>query len=219
MTFPTDFVISQEQPSTFIHIEPVIPIVDNGSLIFSATDAPERSFVKKNTYTSGINTAGRIRSVFRIDSIVSSGDEEVGFSFMMNNASVRTPSDAGYAVLLTTGSDSFGLVNPRVIITKYAGGLAGVPAELASVSVPTVFGGPFVMEAEWVNDVPQFGGVVIKVRYANGTDFGTMTEVLSFTDTVSPIITSSHEGLVFNYHDLSGQFNVKVDETSVFQLT
>ncbi len=214
--FPGDWIINKQQGSTLVTLETVTPIVVNGSLAINATVAPERVSLRNTTYVNGL-TAGYTRSVLRVVTLTTTGEERVGFAFMQNAATLYTGTDAGYAVLMN-GLTGFG--TPRITIVKFTAGLPTLPTELASTTsfTPPTLGSNFVFEAQWIADMGIFGGTQIIARYATGTSFGSLADVLTFTDTSTPIITSSFEGLAFSKAG-TGTFRVLYDETSIYQLS
>jgi len=216
MTFPTQWTQNKQQGSTVIALNTGTPIVSSGSLRMNATVSPEAITLQNTTYTNGL-IAGRMRTILRVDTLSTTGTEEVGFVFMQNNPTMYNGVDLGYGVFLSAQN---GLTTPRITIVKYTAGLPASPSELAfttSFTAPTL-GNPFVFEAEWIANLAVLGGTDIRARYAPGTNFASLAQVVAFTDTSSPILVSSTESLACSFRG-TGQMVVCWDETSIYQLT
>jgi hypothetical protein len=74
-------------------------------------------------------------------------------------------------------------------------------------------GVPFSLEFQW--NATSLTSVDMIVRQGSLSDFSDLTEILSFTDSVSPHITSVAEGL-FGY-GASGPLNLFVDSTTIYK--
>ena len=214
MAFPTDWVVSKQNGSTGVDLDGSSPIIAGGSLFIDAVMSPERVSLYNNTYAFG-QTAGLIRSIVQVAALTTTGTERVGFAFMQNSPTLYGPADMGYGAFMS-GTNGFG--SPRIAIVKFTIGLPSTPTELAfttSFIAPTL-GSNFVFEVQWAADLGMYGGTLITVRYGTGTSFGSLADVLTFTDTSSPIITSAYESLAFSFFG-TGHFRTLFDETYIYQ--
>jgi hypothetical protein len=215
MSFPGNWVIAKEQGSTLVELINDTPIVAGSSLKIHITDDPDRVSLYNTLYSNGQISAS-MRSIFRITDLITSSIERVGFVFMQNAATIDGVLDAGYGVFMNAGN---GMSSPYMSIVKYTTGLPATPIELAattSFAVPSL-DDDFCLWAGWVSDIDIIGGTQIYVKYAFGTDFLDLDQVLEYTDTSSPIITSSFESLAVSFEG-SGEFRILIDETSIFQI-
>ena len=212
--FPSDWTVSKENGSTGVDLEGTTPIISGGSLFIDAVMAPERVSLYNTTYPFG-QTAGLIRSIMQVVDLTTTGAERAGFTFMQNSPTLYGPTDIGYGAFMS-GTNGFG--SPRIAIVKFTTGLPATPTELAfttSFTAPTL-GSNFVFEVQWAADLGMYGGTLITVRYGTGTNFGSLVDVVTFTDTSSPIITSAYESLAFSFFG-TGHFRTLFDETSIYQ--
>jgi hypothetical protein len=222
MAFPTDWIVNKEQPSTVVAINASTPINSVGSLrVFVDSTLQDRISLQNNTYPNGL-LAGRMQSKFRIDQYESISFSEVGFTFMMNSPTLFSPFDEGYGAFVVL-DPSFPASIAEVEIVKYTSGLPIFPTILASATItPPNFGETYVFEVDWVSDFSVLAGTLVTVRYALGDDFLLLDEVLSYTDTSSPLLISTTEGLAVNANANGSSLSVlelNWDDTSIFSLT
>lgn len=221
MVFPTDWSVNRENasPITFVVIESSSPIVGIGSLrtrIFNASPITERLTIQNNTYSNGL-LAGRIRSVIRIDTLVTDGVEHVGFLCMQNSVTAYGGSDSAYGVTVSAGN---GVSSPDVNIVKYNTGFPSSPLLMDISSTTVTAGSSFVLQMDWVSSFSLLGGTLIRGYIGVATtDFGNLVQVVEATDIGSPFLTSVAEGFIQSCHSgVAPDFDVKWDETSIYEL-
>lgn len=217
MSFPGNWHIFFNQgSSTLVDRDADTPIIAAGSLEIDMTLAPERVSLYNDLYSNG-QTSASMRSIFRITTLTTTAIERVGFVFMQNAATIDGVLDAGYGVFMNAGN---GLTSPYINLVKYTTGLPATPTELATTSSfsPPDLDDDYMLSVSWVSDIGIIGGTQVVVKYALGTDFGDLVQVLEYADTSSPIITSSFESLAASFEGL-GEFRILIDETSIFQIT
>jgi hypothetical protein len=217
MSFPANWFVSYNQgSSTLVTRDTDTPIIATGSLEIDMILAPERVSLYNDLYSNG-QTSASMRSIFRITTLTTTTIERVGFVFMQNAATIDGVLDAGYGVFMNAGN---GMSSPYISLVKYTTGLPAVPTELAittSFDIPEL-DDDFCLWVGWVSDIDIIGGTQVYVKYAFGTNFLDLEQVLEYADTSSPIITSSFESLAASFEG-SGEFRILVDETSIFQIT
>lgn len=221
MAFPTDYIINRENasPITLVNIDNATPIVGVGSLstVVSDTGAlTERLTIQNNTYSNGLST-GRIRSVIRIDDLVTDNIGHVGFVCMQNTLTAYNTNDAGYAVTLSGGN---GLSSPTVNIIKFNNTFTASPSVVDSASATVTTSSAFVFQMDWVSDFALLGGTLIRGYLGEATtDFNNLVQVVEYTDLSSPILSTVTEGLIqVLFSGVANNFDVKWDETSFFEL-
>ena len=223
MVFPTDWVVNKEDASTVTVNDASTPIAGVASLqtqIVNAGPVTERMTLQNSTYTNGI-TEGRMRAKMRVDTMSSIDSQGyVGFACMQNSPTVFTGTDQGYGVIVSAGT---GLSAPAVSIIKWTTGFPTFPVVLDSVSVPgLLIGQSFVFQMDWVFDLGLLGGTILRGYIGtNTTDFNDLIEVVTFTDTIAPLVFSVTESLLHaNINGATGpDFDVKWDDVSIFTLT
>jgi hypothetical protein len=91
-----------------------------------------------------------------------------------------------------------------------------VGSSLASVYFSPGVNTVFALEAEWIVDIAELGGVALFVRRGFETDFSDLETVISYLDISSPITTSVAESIFCVETSGGGIFNLDFDETSLY---
>lgn len=220
MTFPIDYLISKEIPSTVVEIETSTPIEGTGSLRTHLTTVPpmlERVSIVNTTYTNGI-LAGRMRAVVQVDVAVSSSPVFVGFACMQNSPTIHQLTDTGYMIGVSIGA---GFTPTNLIIGKYTAGVTSFPTLLSSLPTTVLAGIPFVLQMDWITTV-LVGGIRLRSYIGLATtDFDDLVLVGEVDDVTAPYTTSVAEGMVAGTFETSGfhELDAKWDLFSVFSLT
>ena len=151
--------------------------------------------------------AGKIRTVMRWNN--SGGVSYWGLMALQSALDMTTGTHNAYGLAFNT----LGGANNIHIAQFDNTVLVGWTSLAASASNAFMNNVPIAVEFEW--DATSLTSVVLTVRKGTMTDFSDLAPLLSFTDTVSPHVTSVAEGLwgVF----VSGPINVYWDNTTIFK--
>ena len=153
--------------------------------------------------------AGKIRTVMRWNA--SGGVSYWGLMALQSALDMTTGTHNAYGLACNTFSSANNIHIAQFDNTILAGwgSLAASPSNTFMDDVP------IALEFEW--DATSLTSVVLTVRKGSMTDFSDLAPLLSFTDTVSPHVTSVAEGLWGVYG--SGGIDVYWDNTTIFKRT
>jgi hypothetical protein len=225
----SDWEFNKFDGAEVVVIDTVTPINGAGSLQILGTGTSDQGYVSMNLTSTADPSRGRtmakIQTIFQRNQPSGGGfDHGAGIYFMPSSV---TPWVGG-ASCYWAGMSNDGSTT-RWTVIKFTNGIdaweastgAGVLA--TSLTNVTADGANTALEVEW-NDAPEFGGVRIVLRAATSgdTDFGNMTDLITITDTSTPLTNSGiAEGfLIADVQGVGGSSQVKpkFDDTSVFSL-
>ena len=205
------------------------PVVGAGSLQMTGTGTSSTGAA--TIHLTAVADSGRGRTQAKIQTVFqrnqpSGGgfDHGAGFYFMTSS----TTPWVGGASCYFAGMSNSGSTTEWALI-KFTNGMdawegsTGATVLATSSTNVTADGANTAIEIEW-NDAPEFGGVKMVLRAAPSGDivFANMVDVITFTDTSSPLSSGVVEGLMIM--DVQGlapgpnQVAPRFDDTSVFEL-
>lgn len=197
----------------------ITPITGTGSLRvqqFSVTESLINMY--RSGYTLGV-LKGRFRSVFRPLAFAGITNYSAGFVFMQSQLNLTGGTGAAYFAHLTVQA---GGTNAKFIIRKFlATGLQTnltAPTTLyTGPSLGTILGQNTAFELEWDASSGTQCDITIR-RNLNSTSFAGMTVETTLSDTTSPLIVTSGEGLAFTNGTSSGATDWLCDNTNLVSL-
>lgn len=198
----------------------VSPIADTGSLFFDSSGSGNRQAHMSVSASSGINkgfTKGKIRTICNVASFTA--------GFQAGIVCLQSQDDVsgvvGSCYTLNMRSRTASAIDFRLVLNKHTTGLQNVTTLLdETANGLSTLGTDFVMELQWIADLPGLGGTQLVVSFGNNTqDFNDLVPQFVVLDTTSPILTSVGEGVFCKVISASTeQVDVRFDETEIFSL-
>jgi hypothetical protein len=164
-------------------------------------------FLDTATHSRGF-VMGKIRTLLRINS--GSISPDLGGIFCLGSIAAGI-TDIGSAYM-------FGPVGLTLQLRKVFSGLSDNGTTLLyNTGINMVVGTTKAIELEWKSSLDIFGGVRFVMSAGDATDFSDLTEIDTYVDESSPLLTSQSEGL-FNYQSGVGESTTLVfDQTTVIE--
>ena len=198
----------------------VIPIAGGGSLFFDSSGSGNRQAHMSVSTSSGINkgfTQGEIRTICNVASFTAGF--RTGIICLQSQDDVSGIVGSCYTLNMQSRTSS--AIDFRLVLNKHTTGLQNVTTLLdETINSLSTLGTDFVMELEWVANLPGLGGTQLTVSFGNNTqDFNNLVTQFIVLDTTSPILTSAGEGVFCKLLSTSTeQVDVRFDNTEIFSL-
>lgn len=159
-------------------------------------------------------TIGKIRTLMNVESTSDPTNLYPGIFCMSESENVTAITNDLYAVAVNPNN-----VSGNVQLKKLNNGILDFDSEsvLGSSQIDFTVGNTIALELEWLADVDQIGGVLLRVRTGTELDYSDLSEVITYVDVSSPYTSTFAEGIMCHFQSGVGVSVILFDETIIFE--